>query len=58
MLKTPLTYIAATANLPMQDVALNAFDRALGLDWMAYFNFVYHRHALLFATVLAYSMVG
>ena len=58
VLMTPLTYIAATANLPMQDVALNAFDRALGLDWMAYFNFVYHRHALLFAAVLAYSMIG
>jgi len=58
VLMTPLTYIAATANLPMQDAALNAFDRALGLDWMAYFNFVYHRHALIFATVLAYSMIG
>jgi hypothetical protein len=58
VLMTPLTYIAAAANLPMQDAALNAFDRALGLDWMAYFNFVYHRHALLFATVLAYSMIG
>jgi len=58
VLMTPLTYIAATANLPMQDVALNAFDRALGLDWMAYFNFVYHRHVLLFAAVLAYSMIG
>jgi membrane-associated phospholipid phosphatase len=58
VLMTPLTYIAAAANLPMQDAALNAFDRALGLDWMAYFNFVYHRHALLYATVLAYSMIG
>jgi PAP2 superfamily len=58
VLMTPLTYIAASANLPMQDVALNAIDRALGLDWMAYFNFVYDRHALMFATVLAYSMIG
>jgi hypothetical protein len=58
VLMTPLTYIAAAANLPMQDVALNAFDRALGLDWIAYFNFVYHHHALLFTTVLAYSMIG
>ncbi|HZL40958.1 MAG TPA: phosphatase PAP2 family protein [Pseudolabrys sp.] len=58
VLMTPLTYIAAAANLPMQDVALNALDRALGLDWMAYFNFVYDRHALMFATVLAYSMIG
>jgi hypothetical protein len=58
VLMTPLTYIAASANLPMQDVALNALDRAFGLDWMAYFNFVYQRHALMFATVLAYSMIG
>ena len=58
VLMTPLTYIAAAANLPMQDVALTALDRALGLDWMAYFNFVYGRHALMFATVLAYSMIG
>ena len=58
VLMTPLTYIAATANLPMRDAALNAFDRALGLDWMAYFNFVYHRHALLYLAVLAYSMIG
>ena len=58
VLMTPLTYIAAAANLPMQDAALMALDRALGLDWMAYFNFVYHHHALLFVTVLAYSMIG
>jgi membrane-associated phospholipid phosphatase len=58
VLMTPLTYIAASANLPMQDVALNALDRALGLDWMTYFNFVYDHHALMFATVLAYSMIG
>lgn len=33
-------------------------DRALGLDWMAYFNFIYTRHALLLATVLACGMIG
>jgi len=58
VLMTPLTYIAAAADLPMQDVALNALDRALGLDWMAYFNFVYDRYALLYATVVAYAMIG
>jgi membrane-associated phospholipid phosphatase len=57
-LMTPLTYVAAAANLPMQDMALDALDRALGLDWMAWFNFFYERHALLVATVLAYSMIG
>jgi PAP2 superfamily len=57
-LMTPLTYVAASANLPLQDVALDAVDRAFGLDWMAYFNFIYSHHALLFAVVLAYSMIG
>jgi len=58
VLMTPLTYVAAAADLPMQDAALHALDRALGLDWMAWFNFFYERHALLVATVLAYSMIG
>jgi hypothetical protein len=29
----PLTYIAASTNLPMQDANLLALDRALHLDW-------------------------
>jgi hypothetical protein len=58
VLMTPLTYVAAAANLPMQDAALHALDRALGFDWMAWFNFFYERHALLAVTVLAYSMIG
>jgi membrane-associated phospholipid phosphatase len=58
VLMTPLTYVAASAALPMQDAAFHALDRALGLDWMAWFNFFYERHALLVATVLAYSMIG
>jgi hypothetical protein len=31
----PLSYIAASANLPLQDHALDVIDRALGLDWRA-----------------------
>jgi hypothetical protein len=57
-LMTPLTYVAAAANLPMQDAALHALDRALGLDWMAWLNFFYERHALLVITVVAYSLIG
>src|SRR5882672_6622310 len=53
VLMTPMTYFAAAANLPMQDAPLMALDRALGLDWMAYFNFIYSHHALLFGAVLA-----
>lgn len=58
VLMTPLTYVAGSFNLPLQDVALNAADRTLGLDWMAYFNFVYHHHVLLIAAVWTYSMIG
>jgi hypothetical protein len=57
-LMTPLTYVAASANFPLQDRALDAIDHALGLDWMSYFNFIYSHHALLFLSVLAYSMIG
>jgi hypothetical protein len=29
----PLSYVAATAALPLQDAALDSMDRALGFDW-------------------------
>jgi PAP2 superfamily len=58
VLMAPMTYIVASANLPMQDASLNALDLALGLNWMAYFNFAYQHHALLFGSVLAYSMIA
>jgi membrane-associated phospholipid phosphatase len=31
----PLSYLAASTNLPLQDHAFDAIDRALGLDWKA-----------------------
>src|SRR5262249_51264250 len=55
---TPMTYVAATFDLPFNDVGLNAIDQALGLDWFTYFNFVYGHHPLLVATVWAYAMIG
>jgi membrane-associated phospholipid phosphatase len=58
VLMTPLTYIAASADLPMKDVDLYALDHALGLDWFTYFKFIYDRHVLLTATVWAYAMIG
>jgi PAP2 superfamily len=58
ILMTPMTYIAASANLPLQDKNLMALDQALGLDWVAYFNFFYHHYALLYASVVGYSMIG
>lgn len=57
-LMTPLTYVAAAFDLPMQDANLAALDRALGIDWVSYFNFIYHRPALLPPLALGYAMIG
>jgi type IV secretory pathway TrbD component len=54
----PLTYVAAATNLPMQDAALLAIDRALGFDWMAYARFV-NGHAELASWLnCGYGMIG
>jgi hypothetical protein len=57
-LMTPMTYIAAAVDLPMKDVELNHLDQALGLDWPAYFYFIYDRPHLLGASLLFYGMIG
>jgi hypothetical protein len=57
MLATPLTYIAASINLPMQDTNLAFVDRLLGLDWQGYYNFVCKRPALVPYVYLAYAMI-
>jgi hypothetical protein len=58
VLMTPLTYVAAATALPLQDAALDAMDRALGLDWMAYYHLVYDHYALLAVAVWTYSLIG
>jgi hypothetical protein len=50
---SPLTYVAAAANFPLQDGNLLAIDRALGLDWEGYVAFV-NDHPLL-ASWLSYG---
>jgi hypothetical protein len=52
-LMTPLTYVAGAAAFPLQDANLLAIDRALGIDWLAYVNFVNDRPLL--ATWLSYG---
>ena len=56
-LATPLTYIAASANLPLQDANLAFVDRLLGLDWQGYYKFVYERPALVPYVNLGYAMI-
>jgi hypothetical protein len=57
LLATPLTYIAAAADLPMQDANLAYFDRMLGLNWPSYLNFVNDRPSLIPYMYLGYAMI-
>lgn len=57
MLMTPLTYVAAAADLPLQDAHLLAIDRALGFDWAGYVTFV-NAHPMLAAWLTyGYTMI-
>jgi len=58
LLMTPLTYICAAADLPMRDASLQHLDEALGLDWRAYFNFIYERPELITALAFGYKIIG
>ena len=57
-LMTPLTYIAATADLPLQDANLAALDRMLGLDWRGYLSFLNDWPGLSRFFGLGYAMIG
>jgi hypothetical protein len=57
VLMSPMTYVTAAANFPMQDANLLAIDRALGLDWRGYVEWV-DAHPLLAAWLsYAYTMI-
>jgi hypothetical protein len=53
----PLSYIAAAANLPLQDANLQAIDQALGFNWLAYVEFVNARPLLAEWLTLGYTMI-
>jgi membrane-associated phospholipid phosphatase len=57
VLMSPLTYVAAAANFPLQDGNLLAIDRALGLDWAGYVSFVNDRPLLATWLSYGYSMI-
>jgi len=44
MVGAPLSYLAAAANLPLQDHLLDAADRAVGLDWRALLDWMNASH--------------
>jgi membrane-associated phospholipid phosphatase len=58
LLGTPLSYIAASANLPLQDATFAYCDHLLGLDWRAYYNFVMQRPGLIPYAYIGYAMIG
>ena len=57
-LLTPLTYVAAAADLPLQDGHLVMLDRALGLDWPGYVAFFNARPWLFHYLSLGYRMIA
>lgn len=54
---TPLTYVAASTDFPMQDASLLAVDRALGLDWAAYVGYADAHPALASLMNCGYAMI-
>jgi membrane-associated phospholipid phosphatase len=57
VLMTPMTYVVAAIDLPMQDANLEYLDRVLGFDWRAYYHFICSSQRLVAAAVLAYSVI-
>jgi PAP2 superfamily len=53
----PLSYIAAAADLPLQDTNFARLDRLLGLDWPAYYRFVMAWPGLLPYAYLSYAAI-
>ena len=51
----PLSYIAATSGLPLQDATLDAWDRQLGIDWTELLAFVASRPGLQTVLLVGYS---
>jgi hypothetical protein len=54
----PATYVAASLGWPLQDDALHAFDKAFGLDWRPYLDFVNNQPWLGQALGFGYKMIG
>jgi membrane-associated phospholipid phosphatase len=57
LLAVPLTYVTASANLPLQDANLAFVDRMTGLDWPAYHRFVCDHPSLVPYVLLGYAMI-
>ncbi|SDH99918.1 PAP2 superfamily protein [Bradyrhizobium sp. Rc2d] len=58
MLGAVLTYVAASANLPLQDAMLDSWDKFFGLDWTVYYRLMTAWPALLPYACLSYGAIG
>jgi hypothetical protein len=56
-LMAPLSYVAASIGMPMQDGSLARLDNMLGLNWAGYFHLLYDRPALIAYAHLEYGMI-
>lgn len=52
------TYLFASLNLPLLDSTFDAFDRALGFDWLSWFRFVNAHEGLKFVLAAAYTSMS
>ena len=57
LLASPLTYIAASADFPLQDATLARWDQLVGLDWTAYYHFITARPTLVQYAYFFYAMI-
>lgn len=58
LLGTPISYVVASLNFPLQDANFAYYDQLLGLDWAAYYNFFMQRPALFSYAYIGYAMIG
>jgi hypothetical protein len=57
LLGSPLTYIAASADFPLQDATFAHWDQLLGLDWTAYYRFITTRPTLVHYAYFFYATI-
>jgi PAP2 superfamily len=53
-----ISYIATSANMPLTDTTLLAFDRAIGFDFRSYLNFVDDRPWLIQILAIGYQAIS
>jgi membrane-associated phospholipid phosphatase len=55
---TSITYIATSANFPLMDAKLLAWDRALGFEFRSYLSFINDRQWLIYVLAAGYRAIS